>query len=334
MSYLGRGVASINNKQLVAGAGTYVADLKLDRMLHAAIVRSPYAAARIVSIDTKPAEAVPGVVSVVTGQEVRAETNPIEVNGVGTGTDAKEIGDLYALCVDRVRFVGEAVAAVVATDPYTAKRAAALVDVEYEERTPVVDAEAALAPDSPRVEEEWDDNIVFETQFVAGDVDAAFSDADGVLEGTVRHHRYTGAPLEPRAYLASYDPQREHLTFWATTQCPHPMRLFLSRALGIEENDIRVVQPNVGGAFGLKIPFFQEEPLIAYLSKRLGRPVRWVAERSEDLLAGGHARETVFHWSAGYRADGEVTALRASHRTMTRASCLVKAQGEGDAVPL
>ncbi len=309
MSAIGRGVASINNRKLVAGAGTFVADLKLERMLYAAIVRSPYAAARIVSIDPKPAEAISGVVAVVTGSEVRAETHPIEIHGAGSGVDAKTPSDLYALCIDRVRFVGEAVAAVVATDPNTAKRAAAAVEVEYEEREPVVDAAAALQPGSPLVEPDWGDNVLYQTEFVAGDTARALADADGVIEGTLRHHRYTGTPLEPRAYLASYDPHREHLTFWASTQCPHPMRLFLSRTLGIEENDIRVIQPNVGGAFGLKIPFFQEEPLIAYLSVRMGRPVRWVAERSEDLLAGGHARETSFRWKAGYRADGAVTAL-------------------------
>ncbi len=306
---VGAHVPAMTSRKLVAGAGTYVADVKLDRMAHVSIVRAPIAAGRIRSIDSREAKDIPGVLLVVTGDEIAEQIAPLDVEAMGAGVDYKKAG-VYPLARGRVRFSGEGVVAVVADDPYTAKHAASLVDIDYEESEAVVDAHRALEEGSALVEPDWGDNVLFHTRFEAGDVDAAFAQAPHAVEGELRHHRYTGAALEPRAYLADYDPHRGELTFWASTQNPHPLRTLLAATLGLAENRVRVVQPNVGGAFGLKIPYFQEEPLIAQLSRLLGRPVRWVAERHEDLLAGGHAREGHFRWSAAYEADGRVTALR------------------------
>ncbi len=306
---VGTQVPSITSRKLVAGAGTYVADVKLDRMTHAAIVRSPIAAGRIRGIETSEAESLRGVLLVLTGEEIAGQLAPLDVEAMGAGVDAKR-AVVYPLAHGRVRFAGEAVAAVVAEDPYTAKHAASLIDVDYEESDPVVDARRALEADTAWVEPEWGDNVLYHTRFEAGDVDGVFARAEHTLEGELTHHRYTGAALEPRAYLADYDGHRGELTFWASTQNPHPLRTLLSATLGLPENRVRVVQPNVGGAFGLKIPYFQEEPLVAQLSRLVGRPVRWVAERQEDLLAGGHAREGHFRWSAAAEADGRVTGLR------------------------
>ncbi len=310
MKFIGKRIPSTTNRHLVAGAGTYTADVKLEHMTHAAILRSPLAAARVLDIDVSTAAAVPGVVAVITGRDMRDHVQPMRVNAFGAGVDAKGV-DLNPLACERVRYVGEAVAAVVAEDPYTARQAAALVDVEYDDLPPVVDTTQALGSDSPLVEPAWGDNILFHTRFEAGDVKQAFADAKHTLKGELHHHRYTGAALEPRAYLASYDPHRELLSFWASTQNPHPLRTLLASTLRISENQIRVIQPNVGGAFGLKIPYFQEEPLIAYLSMQLGRPVRWVADRREDFLAGGHARENRIEWSIAFEDDGNITALTA-----------------------
>ena len=309
MAFVGKEIPGKNNAALVTGAGIYTADVKLDNMTHAVIVRSPLAAARIRRVDCDEARAVPGVVAVVTGAEIRERIKPIPIEGFGKGVGLKPF-ELYPLAHDRVRFTGEAVAAVVAEDPYTAKRAAMRVDVDYEELDPVVDAQRGLDPDSPLVEPAWGDNILYETRIQSGDVEQAFTDATHTASGTLSHHRYTGAAMEPRAYLADYDPRRKTLSFWASTQNPHPLRTLLANTLDLPENTIRVIQPNVGGAFGLKIPFFQEEPLIALLSMTLGRPVRWVAERREDLMAGGHAREGRFQWSAAFEPDGRVTALK------------------------
>jgi aerobic carbon-monoxide dehydrogenase large subunit len=278
-------------------------------MTHAHVVRSPYAAARILSIDASAALELPGVVAVVTGDDLRTRGYAMPVEGFGEGVKPKPF-DLYPLAVDRVRFAGEGVAAVIAEDPYTAKQAALLVDVEYEDTDPVVDAERALAPDSPLVEPDWGSNVLFEARMTSGNAAQIIASAAHTVGGELHHHRYTGAAMEPRAYVGDYDPYRKTLTFWASTQCPHPMRTLLGQTLHLPENDIRVIQPNVGGAFGLKIPYFQEEALIAALSVVCGRPVRWIAERREDLLSGGHAREGHFRWQAAFEPDGHVTALQ------------------------
>ncbi|HJN59864.1 MAG TPA: molybdopterin cofactor-binding domain-containing protein, partial [Alphaproteobacteria bacterium] len=211
----------------------------------------------------------------------------------------------------RVRYVGEAVAAVVAEDKYTARKAADLVAVEYETTPIVSDTEAALQPDSPLVEPDWGDNILITREFIKGDPDKAFADAEMTSSDEVYQHRYTGAALEPRAYMAEYDPYTEQLTYWASTQNPHPVRVFLAETLGIEESSIRVIQPHVGGGFGLKTPTFQEEPLVAYLARALERPVKFVSERSEDLLVGGHAREMRLSYDVAFQKDGRITGFRA-----------------------
>lgn len=309
MAFIGKHVPAQNSPALVAGAGLFTGDVKLDRMTYAYIVRSPYAAAHIGALDTSAARAVPGVVAIVTGADLRAKGYAMPVEGFGEGVRPKPF-DLYPLAVDRVRYAGEGVAAVIAEDPYTAKQAALLVDVEYDETDPVVDAERALEPDSALVEPGWGSNVLFEARMTHGDAAGILAAAAHTVGGELHHHRYTGAAMEPRAYVADYDPYRRTLSFWASTQCPHPMRTLLAQTLHLSENDIRVIQPNVGGAFGLKIPYFQEEPLIAALSLICGRPVRWVAERREDLLTGGHAREGHFRWRAAFAPDGRVTALQ------------------------
>jgi carbon-monoxide dehydrogenase large subunit len=310
MKYVGKGMTALPNRQLAAGKGMFVSDLKLDGMVHVAIVRSPHAHARIRGIDTRAAEALPGVVYVITGEEVRANMNPI-MEAYDTAAMGAKGFQWWALMSDKVRFVGEAVAAVVAEDRYTARKAADLVEVDYEPLPVVHDPELAMEPDSPLVEEAWGDNILVTRDFRTGDVEKAFAEADGTLEGVVKQQRYTGAAIEPRAYAATYDPYQNLLTYWASTQNPHPLRVFLAETLGIPETEIRVIQPHVGGGFGLKIPTFQEEPLVAYLAKKLQRPVKFVAERTEDLLVGGHAREERLYYEVAYQKDGTVTGLRA-----------------------
>ena len=310
MKHIGREQISLTNRQLAAGKGTFVSDIRRENMTHMAVVRSPHASARIKSIDSAAAEAVPGVVKVVTGREIKANMNPIFEAYDTEAMGAKGVTS-YALCPERVRYVGEAVAAVVAEDKYTARKAADLVAVEYETTPIVSDTEAALQPDSPLVEPDWGDNILITRDFVKGDPDKAFAAAEMTSSDEVYQHRYTGAALEPRAYMAEYDPYTEQLTYWASTQNPHPVRVFLAETLGIEESSIRVIQPHVGGGFGLKTPTFQEEPLVAYLARALERPVKFVSERSEDLLVGGHAREMRLSYDVAFQKDGRITGFRA-----------------------
>ncbi|MBI2963224.1 MAG: xanthine dehydrogenase family protein, partial [Deltaproteobacteria bacterium] len=309
MKYVGARVPSLIHRQLVAGRGQYVADIHLDGMLHAAVSRSPYAHARIVRIDTTAARREPGVVDVVTGDELREKTRPIPQAFDPQSMGAKAV-DCYALATDRVRYAGEAVAAVIAEDKRAARRAADRIEVEYEELPVIVDPVRAMAAGAPLLVPSWGDNVLLAQQFTAGDIDAAFREADGRLSGELRTQRYTAAPLEPRGYVAACDPFTGELTFWASTQCPHPLRVFLAGTLGLPETAIRVIQPRVGGAFGQKIPMFQEEPLVAYLAVKHGRAVKWIEERGENLLAGGHAREMLLGYEVAHAADGRILGLR------------------------
>lgn len=306
MGYIGQSVPGRTNRILVAGKGTFVGDIQIPGMCHMAVMRSPYAHARIKSIDTTAASALPGVIATIVGEEIRRETNPIPTHSQALGEHKCQI---YALAVDKVRYVGEPVAAVVAEDRYTANKAAQLIEVSYEELPPVVDPVKALEPQSPLVVEEWGSNVLISRVQTHGDPDGRMKAAAGTVKGVVRAQRYTGASIEPRGYVAHYERYRGKLTLWASTQSPHSLRLFLSETLGLREGQIQVIQPQVGGAFGLKLPTYPEEPLICYLAMKLERPVRWIEERTENLLAGGHAREMQLEFEAGYERDGQVTAL-------------------------
>jgi carbon-monoxide dehydrogenase large subunit len=308
LTHVGAGYTGLTNTELALGKGTFVSDLELPGMTWASILRSPHAHARIASIDTSAAEELPGVVYVMTGEEARAAMRPIP-----EAWNTKEIGakgvPWYPLTPGRVRYVGEAVAAVVAEDKYTAAKARDLIQVDYEVLPAVTDPERALAPGADLVEPSWGDNLLISRDWRAGDVEAALAAAERRTSGTVRSERITGVPLEPRGVIASWDRFAKRLTYWESTQNPHPLRTFLAETVGIPENDIRVIQPRVGGAFGLKQPPFQEEPLLAYLSQRLGRPVKWIEERDENFQATGHSRDVRFAYEAGFDAEGVVSAI-------------------------
>lgn len=307
---VGGSFPGVLNTRLAAGKGKFVDDFSFPNMTYAAILRSPFAHARIISIDTSAAEALPGVLYVITGAEVLANMDPIPENYAKAPMGAKKF-EWYPLCTDKVRYVGEAVAAVVATDKYTAAQALSYIEVDYEELPAVVDPEAALEPDAPLIEPSWGDNILITRDFVVGDPDTAFSDeSDGVLTGSVKCNRVTGSAIEPRGVVATYDPYEDFLTVWSSTQDPHPLRTFIATTLRIPERGMRVVQPNVGGGFGLKQPTFQEEPLVAYLARKLCRPVKWIEERNENFMTGGHARDTGFEYEVAYKNDGQVVGLK------------------------
>ena len=307
--YIGQSVQRFRDPFFVTGKGKFVADVYLPGMLHAAILRSPYAYAKINSINTKKASKHPGVVAVMTGIEAAKLSKPIPFMYSPTGFGSKT-ADVYGLATDRARYVGEPVAAVVAVNKLVAYEALELVEVDYTPLTPVVDAERALEPGSPLVYEPWGDNLLLKMSFRGGDVDRAFKEADYVIKDSLKSHRYTGVPIEPRAYVADYDRANGKLTLYATTQQPHPLRTTLAAALDISENNIHVIQPDVGGAFGVKTPPYQEEILLPILAISTGKPVKWVEERRENFLAGGHAREMVHHFEVAFNRDGRVVGLR------------------------
>lgn len=297
-----------NNRRLARGDGEYVGDLRRVGMLHLSVVRSPHAHARILSVDGSGARALDGVVDVILPSDVAEGTRPIP-----EGWDTAEAGargvDWYALAQGRVRYVGEAVAAVVASDPYVARAATARVRVEYEPLDAISSAGQALREGAVKVEPSWDDNVLVADGFETGDFEAAIATAGHVAEGRVKSQRLTGVPIEPRGIVAGYDPMADLLTFWESTQQPHQVQTFLASSLGVREASIRVIQTDVGGAFGLKQPTSQEEVLVAFAALRLGRTVRWLESRSESFMVGGHARETECRYRVGFESDGNITAL-------------------------
>ncbi len=305
MAFVGKPVPGLNNALLAAGAGTFVGDLPLPGGLTMAVLRSPHPHARLTTLRVTAAEALPGVVHVVTGAEIRERTNPIPPSGL-----AFKETTCYALAGERVRYVGEPVAAVVAEDAFAAHAALELVETEYEPLPAVTDAQAALAPAAALVEPPWGDNVLVEQRLSAGEVERAFAESAGTASGSLATTRVLAAPLEPRGAAASWEPHRRLLTCWSSTQTPHTLRHHLASALGAPESELRLIQPQVGGAFGGKLPTYPEDVLVCYLARRLGRPVRWIEERHEHLRAAGHSRDIRCDYEAAYLADGTVTGLR------------------------
>jgi carbon-monoxide dehydrogenase large subunit len=306
--HVGRRYTGLTNRELAAGRGEFVSDLKPDGLLHMAVLRSPHAAARVVSIDTSRAESLDDVVYVMTGAEAKEN-----MRAIPEAWNTREIGakgvSWYALAPDRVRYVGEAVAAVVAETKYAAYRALRLIDVDYEVLDAVTDPMAAIEDGSPLVEPAWGDNLLVTRDWRTGDMEAAFEAAELTATGRVRSERITGVPLEPRGSVAYYDRFRDQLTVWESTQNPHPLRTFLAETLDMQETKIHVIQPRVGGAFGLKQPPFQEQPLIAYLAKKVGRPIKWIEERDENFATTGHSRDVTFFYRVAFDRQGVVSGL-------------------------
>lgn len=306
--YLGAPIRRREDPRLLTGRGRFVADITLPHTLHVAFVRSTFAHARITNIDTASARAVSGVAAVVTAADLGKGVNPIRADARFPGFHSSA---WPILAGDTVRYQGEPVAAVVASSPYLAADAAALVDVDYDPLPVVVDAEAALASDAPLVYAEWGDNLFLRRSATFGDVDGAFADADVVLRRTFRIQRYTGVPMEPRGCLAQYDAGAGTLTLWTTTQVPHLIRSGVAEALGFPENRLRIVSPDVGGGFGIKAALYPEEVLIPYLARLLDRPVRWIADRSEDFAASIHARGHSHTLELAACRDGTILGLKA-----------------------
>ena len=308
MGYSGKSITARRSPLLAAGRGRFAGDVQPRGAYWIAFVRSSYANARIRAIDTSQARALPGVLEVLTGAELAADTRPLNVSSSPEGRGKKRL-KYHALPTEYARFAGQPIAAVVARDRYTAHQGAELVDVDFEELSPVADAEAALQPDAPKAVAEWDDNLLYETRFRVGDAARAIERAHGMVRGRVKVQRHLPAPIEPRSYVAEYEPYTGQLNVWSSTQMPHTARTVLARVLDLESQNVRVIQPDIGGAFGTKSPATSEEISTAYAAKRLGHPVRWVEERMEYFQGCGHARETFFDFAAGYTPEGRIDGL-------------------------
>jgi aerobic carbon-monoxide dehydrogenase large subunit len=303
--FVGRAMKRKEDPRLITGRASYTDDVVLPGLLHAAIVRSPEAHAKILSIDSSAALERPGVHAVLTGNDLKLESGlPMAWVPPGVEINAPEH---WPLAKDTVKHVGDAVAVVVGDSRYAVVDAAEDVFVEYEPLPVVIDIEKALEEGSALVHEQFGTNKVHEWSLGGGDLDAGFAEADLIVERRVENHRISGAPIEPRAVVADY--KAGALTMWSSTQVPHFLRLFLALMLGQNEEKIRVIAPEVGGGFGAKLQIYAEEPLMAACSKATGRPVKWVETRSEHMQVSHHGRDQIANVRLGVKRDGTITAI-------------------------
>jgi carbon-monoxide dehydrogenase large subunit len=302
--YIGERIKRREDARLITGQGQYIDDLKIAGLLHMKLVRSPHAHARIVSIDTERAAALPGVVDVYTAADLTGKAPFLPIAPLVPGCKVPERG---VLATDRVRLVGDPVAAVVARDWNTASDAVELVDVEYEALPAVVDPETAMEPGASLLFPEYGENVAF--RMPLGDVSEAMAAADTVVRLRLDDHRIIPNAMETRGIIASYRRADECLTVHLTTQAPHLMKTELSTLLGIPEVSVRVIAPDMGGAFGSKMNVYPEEMLAVVLSRQLGKPVKWIEERREAMLATSHGRGVLAFMEAGFKKDGSIVAL-------------------------
>lgn len=298
----------IEDLRLLRGRGQYVDDIDLPGTAHMAVLRSPYAHARVRRIEAGAARALPGVVGVFTAADLPEATRPFPIRIPHPALRVAR--NFAALALDRVRYAGEPVAVVVAADRYLAEDALERIEVDYEPLPAVADLERALSPDAPLVHEDAGTNLAGEWETSFGDAAAAFAAADVVVRATLRIDRGCAQPMETRAVLARHEPASRQLTVWATTQAPHRLRAGISALTGLLEDQVRVIAPDIGGAFGQKGPFYPEDLLAPLLALRLGRPVKFVEDRREHFLAATHERLQVHEAELAVARDGRILGLR------------------------
>ena len=307
--YIGKPMKRVEDPRFIQGKGKYVANLQIPGMLHAAIVRSPHAHAKINSIDTSAALAMPGVVGVYTGADLAADG----VGGLPCGFNPPGIKTAPhpVLAIGKVRHVGDGVAVVIAENRYAAQDAADAVQVDYTPLPAVVDAKKAVDPSAPQLHDEIPNNTSFYWALGNRDeINRAFAAADHVVELDLINQRLIPNAMEPRACVAQYSDFSDEMTIWTTSQNPHLIRLLLSLAtLQMPENKLRVISPDVGGGFGSKIFHYAEEVIVPWAARKLNRPVKWVSTRSEAFVTDAHGRDHVTTCKLALKNDGTMVGL-------------------------
>ncbi len=304
--YVGQRIKRTEDPRLIKGLAHYVDDIKLPDTLHVAFVRSVYAHARISNVDISEALKAPGVIAIYTGKDVAEKIGPVPC---ASALPELKVPNHRVLAQDKVYFVGHPIAAVVATDRYAARDAVDLVMVDYEDLPAVVDVEEA-AKGTAIIHEAFGDNIAYKLTAGEGDIQAALAASDHVIKQRVVHQRLAPVAMEPRGVLARYFPGEEELTVWSSTQIPHLLRTQLALMIGVPENKLRVITPEVGGGFGSKLNVYAEEALVGWISVQLGKPVKWIETRRENMQATIHGRGQVGEIEVGCKNDGVVTGLR------------------------
>jgi carbon-monoxide dehydrogenase large subunit len=303
--FVGRRLRRKEDPPLITGKGVYTDDMTLTGMLYAAFVRSPEAHARITSIDASAAAARDGIHAVLTADDLGLAA-PMPMAWIPPGVEIKT-PEHWPLARGEVKHVGQAVAVVIGEDKYAVVDATEDVVVEYDPLPVVVDPEAALADGSPLVHEQFGTNRTHQWGLGSEDMDAAWADADVVIERRIVNHRTHGAPIEPRACIAEY--RAGFLTLWTTTQIPHLTRSFLAGSMQMSEDHIRVVAPDVGGGFGVKLNHYPEEAVACAAARKLGRPVKWTETRSEHMTTSTHGRDQIDRVKMGVQRDGTITGI-------------------------
>lgn len=307
---IGRAIKRREDPKLITGHGNFLDDVKLTGMAHAAVLRSPYAHARIRSIDTSKAAALPGVIAVYVGKDMM-DVNPLPCAWPAGGFK-NNLNTPRALAVDVVRYVGDGVAVVVAEDRYIARDAIDLIDVDYEPLAVVVDPEKATHPGAPQLHENAPNNVVVE--WSAGNregTNAAVASAPVVVKERIVNQRLMPTPMETRGSIARYESSTNEFTLWTSSQAPHVHRLLLTAFIfGIPETKLRVIAPNVGGGFGQKIFVYPDMVFCMWAARKLGRPIKYVEDRSENFKASSHGRDHVTDVEIAGTRDGKITGLR------------------------
>jgi aerobic carbon-monoxide dehydrogenase large subunit len=315
--YVGRSLLRREDRRLLTGQGQFIADLALPRMLHAVVVRSQLAHAHIRSVDFTRAAAMPGVAFAMSGADLLQLLPPVPEGQIAmpskwaTVIQHKFLNPQETLLAhDKVRHVGEAVAIVVAETRDQAEDAAEQIVCDLDELPAVVDPEAALRPGGPIVHERYGTNLIGAFSVGRGDVEAAFAVAPHRLKRRFYHHRYAAVPMECRGVVAAYDPRTSSATIWSSTQVVHWVRREAAALLGLPEARVRCVALDVGGGFGGKGHVYPEDLLVAFLARRLDRPVRWIEERREHMMSATHSRDQLHDLEVAFDGDGRILALR------------------------
>ncbi len=308
MAYIGSRVKRKEDLRLLRGTGKYVADIHRVGMVHAAILRSTYAHARIVKIDTTAATKLPGVIGILTAADIPGmKTIPMRTGHI----DGLERSQQTPLATTAVRYVGDPVAVVVAESRYLAEDALELIEVEYEALGVVTDAHESMRAGAPQLHETVPNNTPANFQVNVGDVDAAFRDSDLILEEEFSTQRHGAVPLETRGLVAEFDEGRGQLTVWGPTKMTHTNWRILSDHLGLPQSSIHLIEPDVGGGFGARGEFYPEDFLIPFASIHFRRPICWIEDRSENLKAMNQSRQQKYQIKIGVKKDGTIMALDA-----------------------
>ncbi len=303
------GIRRREDPRLITGRASYTDDIKLPEMAHAAILRSPYAHAAIKSVGTSGAASQPGVIAVYTGADTAKALNAIPCAWLIPNSDLKTPAH-PAIAADKVRYVGDAVAVVVAETRYQAEDALEHIAVDYEPMDAIVSPKGAAQDGAPQLHDDVPNNIAFTWAMAGGDTDAAFSEADVTVSDTITLQRLIANPMEPRSAIAQWVAATGELTLWNTSQNPHIARFLTSVVTGVPEHKVRVIAPEVGGGFGSKIPYYPDEAITAFCSMQLGRPVKWTETRSENYQITTQGRDHVEEVEMAATSDGKITGLR------------------------